>query len=179
MALWGNKDDVYSGGTIAVNYSTKAVTGTATTFTALTVGDVIVVGAAGTFGEAVVSGITSDTVISIASTQHLSGAAISGVEWTASQRPKYLAGDTNWAINEIYGVDNTEVGLARTTIYSVDHGGWVGLTTYIDGNGNTRTKSEIFVAMGKDSAGNGGITSGIAATTGAGGDAADDTQFPE
>jgi len=172
MALWGNKDDVYSGGTIAVDYSTKAVTGTATTFTALTVGDVIIVGAAGTFGEAVVSGITSDTVISIASTQYLSGAVISGVEWTASQRPKYLAGDTHWGINQIFGVDNTEVGLARTTIFSVDHGGWVGLTTYTDGNGNTRTKSEVFVAMSS-------ITTGAATTTGTGGDADDDTFFPE
>ena len=172
MALWGNKDDVYSGGTIAVDYSTKAVTGTATTFTALTVGDVIIVGAAGTFGEAVVSGITSDTVISIASTQYLSGAVISGVEWTASQRPKYLAGDTHWGINEIFGVDNTEVGLARTTIYSVDHGGWVGIVTYTDGHGNTRTKSEVIVAMSS-------ITTGTATTTGTGGDAADDTFFPE
>ena len=179
MALWGNKDDVYSGGTIAVNYSSKEVTGTATTFTALTVGDVIVVGAAGTYGEAVVSGITSDTVISIATTQYLSGAAISGVEWTASQRPKYLAGDTHWGINEVFGVDNDEVGLAKTTIYSVDHGGWVGIVTYTDSNGRVRTKSEVFVAMGRDFNGFGGITSGIALTTGEGGDAADDTFFPE
>ena len=128
MALWGNKDDVYSGGTIALDYSTKVVTGTATTFTALTVGDVILIGADAVFGEAVVSGITSDTVISIASTQYLSGASISGEEWTASQRPKYLAGDTHWGINDIFGVDETEVGVARTTIYSVDHGGWVGIS---------------------------------------------------
>ena len=179
MALWGVKDDVYSGGTITLDYSTKEVTGTGTTFTALTVGDVIIVGAAGALGEAVVSGITSDTVISIASTQYLSGAAISGEEWTASQRPKYLAGDTHWGINEVFGVDNDEVGLARTTIYSVDHGGWVGIVTYTDCHGNTRTKSEVFVAMGKDSLGNGGITSGIALTTGEGGDADDDTFFPE
>jgi len=172
MALWGNKDDVYSGGTITVNYSTKEVTGTGTTFTALTVGDVIIIGAGSTFGEAVVSGITSDTVISIASTQYLSGAAISGEAWTASQRPKYLAGDTNWAITEVFGVDPTEVGLAKTTIYSVDHGGWVGITTYTDGHGNTRTKSEVFVAMSS-------ITTGTATTTGTGGDAADDTFFPE
>jgi len=172
MALWGNKDDVYSGGTIAVDYATKVVTGTATTFTALTVGDVILIGAGNTFGQAVVSGITSDTVISIASTQYLSGAAISGVDWTASQRPKYLAGDSNWASTEIYGVDPTEVGIARTTIFSVDHGGWVGLTTYTDGHGNTRTKSEVIVAMST-------ITTGTATTTGTGGDAADDTQFPD
>jgi len=172
MALWGNKDDVYSGGTIALDYSTKVVTGTATTFTALNVGDVIIIGAAGALGEAVVSGITSDTTISIASTQYLSGGAISGEEWTASQRPKYLAGDTHWGINEIFGVDETEVGIARTTIYSVDHGGWVGISTYSDTHGRTRTKTEVIVAMGS-------ITSGVALTTGVGGDADDDTQLPD
>jgi len=172
MALWGNKDDVYSGGTIALDYSTKVITGTATTFTALNVGDVIIIGAAGALGEAVVSGITSDTTISIASTQYLSGGAISGEEWTASQRPKYLAGDTHWGINEIFGVDETEVGIARTTIYSVDHGGWVGISTYSDTHGRTRTKTEVIVAMGS-------ITSGVALTTGVGGDADDDTQLPD
>jgi hypothetical protein len=179
MALWGVKDDVYSGGTIDVDYSTKVVTGTGTTFSALTVGDVILIGAGATFGEAVVSGITSETQISIASTQYLNGDAISGEEWTASQRPKYLAGDSHWGINEVFGVDNDEVGLARTTIYSVDHGGWVGIVTYTDSNGRVRTKSEVFVAMGRDANGFGGITSGIALTTGEGGDAADDTFFPE
>lgn len=172
MALWGNKDDIYSGGTIDLDYSTKVVTGTATTFTALTVGDVIIIGADGALGEAVVSEITDDTTISVASTQYLSGGAISGEEWTASQRPKYLAGDTHWGINEIFGVDETEVGVARTTIYSVDHGGWVGITTYTDTHGNTRTKSEVIVAMGS-------ITSGIALTTGEGGDADDDAFFPD
>lgn len=165
MALWGNKDDIYSEGTVAVNYSNKTVTGTGTTFTALSVGDVITIGS---FGEAVVSEITSDTLISIASTQYLSGAAISGQGWTASQKPKYTMHDSNYAASEIYGVDVLEVGVARTTAYSVTHGGWVGITTYVDNHGNLRVKNEVLVAMS-------GITTGIAGTTGTGGDAADDT----
>ena len=172
MALWGNKDDVYSGGTITVNYTTKVVTGTATTFTALTAGDVILVGSGNTFGEAVVAGITTDGEMTIKSTQHLSGAAISGVQWTASQRPKYIAWDSHWGVSDIYGVDPTEVGVAKTTIYSVDHGGWIGITTYTDVHNKTRTKSEVLVAMSS-------ITTGTATTTGTGGDAADDTQFPD
>jgi hypothetical protein len=177
MALWGKKDDIYSVGTIAVNYATKTVTGTATTFTALTVGDVISIGVGNTFGEAIVSGITSDTVISIASTQHLSGAAISGVQWTASQKPKYTMEDSNYESTEIYGVDAAEVGYARTTTvggkagaFGVTHAGWVGIMTYIDNHGNLRVKNEVLVAMS-------GITTGVASTTGVGGDAADGAYF--
>ena len=34
MALWGNKDDIYSPGTIFVNYNTGIATGAGTSFTA-------------------------------------------------------------------------------------------------------------------------------------------------
>lgn len=170
MALWGKKDDVYSVGTITVNYATKTVTGTGTTFTALSVGDVISIGTGNTFGQAVVSGITSNTVISIASTQYLSGAAISGQQWTASQRPKYTLFDSNYSSTEIYGVSGDEVAVARTTAYSVAHGGWVGIQTYVDTHGNLRVKHEVLVAMS-------GITTGVASTTGVGGDAADDSKL--
>jgi len=170
MALWGKKDDVYSAGTIAVNYATKTVTGTGTTFTALSVGDVISIGTGNTFGQAVVSGITSNTVISIASTQYLSGAAISEQQWIASQRPKYTLFDSNYRSTEIYGVSNDEVAVAHTTAYSVAHGGWVGIHTYVDTHGRLRVKHEVLVAMS-------GITAGVAGTTGEGGDAADDSKL--
>ena len=38
-----------------------------------------------------------------------------------------------------------EVGAAGT-IYEHTHAGWVGITTYTDTHGNTRTKTEVFVA---------------------------------
>ncbi|MFZ9876158.1 MAG: hypothetical protein ACO3EY_03765 [Candidatus Nanopelagicales bacterium] len=170
MALWGKKDDVYSAGTITVNYTDKTVTGSGTTFTALSVGDIISIGTGNTFGQAVVSGITSNTVISIGSTQYLSGAAISGQQWTASQKPKYTLWDPNYSSTKIFGVSEDEVGVARTTAYSVTHGGWVGITTYIDTHGNLRVKHEVLVAMS-------GITTGVASTTGVGGDAADDSKL--
>ena len=74
MALWGNKDLVYNEGTVQVNLgtSTAQVTGTAgvVTFTTsgISTGDVISIGVGNTFGEAVISGVTSATQISIAST---------------------------------------------------------------------------------------------------------------
>ncbi|MBM3887033.1 hypothetical protein FJ364_03815, partial [Candidatus Dependentiae bacterium] len=156
MALWGKKDDIYSAGTITVNYTNKTVAGSGTTFTALSVGDIISIGAGNTFGQAVVSQITSDTAISIASTQYLSGAAISGQEWVANQQPKYTLFDTNYnSRTEIFGVSENEVSVASTTAYSVTHGGWVGIKTYVDNHGNLRVKHEVLVAMS-------GITTGVA-----------------
>ena len=169
MALWGKADSVYSVGTVTVDYANKIVTGSGTSFLAASVGDVITIGAGATFGSAVISGITSETQVSLASTDHLTGVAAAGVAYTMSQRPKYTLHDTHWAEDAIYGVDETEVGVARTTAYAVTHAGWVGLTTYTDMHGNLRVKSEVLVAMS-------GISSG-APTYSADGDANDDDRF--
>ena len=101
MALWGNKDNVGSAGTVSLNYVTKVVTGAGTSFghptAGLSTGDVISFGigtAGGTyFGDAVVSGITSFTVCSIAHTGNLSGAAIAQTDFQVSQQPKFLQFD--------------------------------------------------------------------------------------
>ena len=75
MSLWGSKDLVGQAGTIAINLSTEAVTGSGTTFNTsgfeVTEGDVIVVGAGATYGQAVISSVSSDTAATIASTQFL------------------------------------------------------------------------------------------------------------
>ena len=172
MSLWGKKDDVYSAGTISIDYSTKEVTGSGTTFaTSLTVGDVIEVGAGATFGRAVISGITSATVCSIASTQFLSGDVISGEQWAASQQPKYAMQDSNYSATEIHGADENEVESTSTTV-GLAHAGWVGIKTYIDTHGNLRQKSEVLVAMS-------GITTGTALSDGTGGDSDDDPVLPD
>ena len=166
MALWGNKDSFASlTGTVTVDYANKIITGSGTTFVTagISTGDVISIGVGNTFGEAVVAGVTSATQISIASTQFLSGAAISGIAYTVSQKPLYTLGDSNWGASEIYGVDSVEVGLARTTSFAVTHEGWVGVTTYTDTHGNLRVKHEVLVA--------GGILTTF--------DAEDDAKFPE
>jgi hypothetical protein len=172
MALWGKKDDVYSAGTISIDYGTKVVTGSGTTFaTSLSVGDVIEIGAGATFGRAVIASVTDSTTCSIASTQFLSGAAISGVEWSASQQPKYAMQDSNYSATQIHGADENEVVSTKTTV-GLAHAGWVGIKTYIDSSGRLRTKSEVLVAMS-------GITTGTAASTGAGGDSDDDPVLPD
>ena len=158
MALWGNNDSVYSDGTVTVDYSALTVTGTGATFNTaglINAGDVIQIGAGSTFGEAVIASVSSASTITIASTQFLSGAAISGATYNINQQPKYALGVgetvTRGTVNPslVYGVDELEVGVAATTPYAVTHSGWVAIgATYIDAEGNLRVKHEVLVAGG-------------------------------
>ena len=101
MALWGNNDNLVSSGTVALNYDTKVVTGSGTTFGTTgfgEVGDVIRFGTRGGggtyYGEAIISKVTSATNITIASTDGLSGAAIGGgTEYYLSTLPKSTTHD--------------------------------------------------------------------------------------
>jgi len=105
MSLWGNNDNLFSGGTVALNYNDKTVTGTGTTFGtvgAAKTGDVIRFGARGGgaaayFGDAVIVGITSATVLTIGSTAGLSAAAISGVQYHVSELPSYTVDDHTYS----------------------------------------------------------------------------------
>jgi len=169
MALWGNTDLIGQAGTITINLGTEAVTGSGTTFatTGFTVseGDILVVGAGATYGHAVISSVTSNTAISIASTQflipHPTTNLISGASYFVTQRPissieggQYVAPDEKSnRYSTVFGVDTTETAAARTATvggkagaYSVAHAGWVGVTTYVDTHGNLRVKSETLVA---------------------------------
>jgi hypothetical protein len=181
MSLWGNKDSVYSAGTVNVNLATNTITGTAgvVTFTsAVSAGDVITVGAGATYGYAVITGVTS-TTLSIASTAgFVSGlTTVSGSTYNISEEPIYTLGDSTYRAPEsktvgystspvftgVFGVDAIEVGVATATPYAVTHSGWVGITSYFDMHGNLRVKHEVLVA------------GGILTTT----DADDDAQFPD
>ena len=169
MALWGNKDSVYAVGVVTVSYDNLTVTGSGD-FVAggVAAGDVIQIGVGSTFGEAVITSVSSASTISIASTQFLSGGEISGAAYNINQQPKYALGvgqtyrgSTNPSV--VYGVDGIEVGAASTTPYAVTHSGWVSIgATYIDSEGNLRVKHEVLVA--------GGIVPP---------DASDDTLFPD
>jgi len=183
MALWGKADSLFSPGTIAVDYAAETITGTGTSFRAagISTGTIITIGVGGTFGQAVISGVTSERLVSIATTQYLSGRAISGVGYTLSQKPIYTLEDTNYAgiqttspklTNNIYGVDQYEqaVALATSSIYKPAHAGWVGVHTYTDMHGNPRVKTEVLVAFS-------GISTGTASYTSTG-DAADNAVYP-
>ena len=171
MALWGNKDLVYSAGTIAVNLGTKTVTGTVgvVTFTTsgITTSDVITIGLGATYGYASITGFTS-TTISIASTAGIvTGITTvpSGTTYFVSEKPLYTVVDsvyrapesksvgysTNPVFTTVVGVSTVEVSVANTATgsarkYAPTHAGWVGVTTYIDAHGNFRVKTETLVA---------------------------------
>jgi len=187
MSLWGNKDSVYSTGTVAVNLITNTVTGTSgvVTFTTagIKTGDVITVGAGATYGYAVVTGFTS-TTISIASTAYFVAGLTTvpaGAAYNISQEPVSTLGNSVYRAPEskttgfstspvftgVFGVDTTEQGVANAATgsarkFAAPHAGWVGVMTYVDTHGNFRVKTETLVA-------------GSTITT----DASDDAQYPD
>ena len=174
MALWGNKDSLSNlTGTITIDLENKTVTGSGTGFVTseISAGDVLIVGAGATYGQAVVTEVVSEDSLLIGSTQFLIplNDVIEDASYTVSQKPKYTLEDGQYYAPEVkvnddgpkpyfssvYGVDGIEVETARDVAvgtkagaYSVAHSGWVGVTTYNDNAGNLRVKSEVLVAGG-------------------------------
>ena len=157
MALWGNKDNVTSAGTVGLNYSTGVVTGSGTAFGAsgsAQEGDVIRFTKGSVYyGDAVIKSIASTTSLSIGSTAGLSGAAISGSNFTITQLPKYTILDRSFSeANEdgadeyVFGVAEKGVDVSSGTVYETG-AGWVGIQTYNGVEGELRVKKEILVAM--------------------------------
>ena len=157
MALWGNKDNVTSAGTVGLNYSTGVVTGSGTAFGAsgsAQEGDVIrFTKGAVYYGDAVIKTIASATSLSIGSTAGLSGAAISGADFTITQLPKYTIFDRSFSEANEDGADEYGFGVAEKgvdvssgTVYETG-AGWVGIQTYNGVEGELRVKKEILVAM--------------------------------
>ena len=192
MSLWGNNDNVTSAGKItSINYATGAVTGNGTAWGnagSAQVGDVLRIGVRGPglaatyFGDAVISSITSNTALSIASTASLVNPntnanfnlAAAGITtaFTVSQMPIWctqdLQGDRYRNQASAFESDSLVFGISNATAQNSDttaaqapsaqgqfktDSGWVGVTTYIDNHGNYRVKQEVLVAMS-------GITTG-------------------
>ena len=148
MTLWGNKDSVYSTGNVNVNVTTGVVTKQSGAI-AWTSGNGVKVGQIMTIdgtSEGIITGITSATQLTIG-TQFLPSSNISNKGYVISEKPKSTLFDSKYSAGDIFGVDEGEVGVARTTAYSVTHGGWVGITSYTDQHGNLRVKTETLVAM--------------------------------
>ena len=148
MALWGKKDTVYSTGNVNVNVTTGVVTKQSGSI-AWTSGNGVKVGQIMTIdgtSEGVITGITSATQLTIG-TQFLPSSNISNKGYVISEKPKSTLFDSKYSAGDIFGVDEGEVGVAKTTAYSVTHGGWVGITSYTDQHGNLRVKTETLVAM--------------------------------
>ena len=169
MSLWGNNDNLTSSGTVSLNYDTKVVTGSGTTFGTVgfgVTGDVIRFGARGSggtyFGDAVIASIASTQSITIASTAGLSGAAIAGAQYKLSELPSSTVGDFSYSEKNtdydkiVYGISTSAYDNVSTA-YRTSGTGWVGVTTYLDHAGNLRVKSEILVAASGITTGSNGI----------------------
>ena len=171
MALWGNNDNVGSGGTVTLSLvgSNWIVTGSGTTFGqvgAAKTGDVIRFGVRGGtyYGDAVIVGIASTTQLTINSVSGLSTTSIAGTDFYVSELPIYTVGDSTYS-EAAYGTNDKLVyGISTSSQYvavgysGFAHQGWVGVTTYVDMHGRLRVKSETLVAMSGITTGSNGIS---------------------
>ena len=201
MALWGTKELYSSLGTCEIDVSTKILTtsGNKLITSGIQTGDVCTIGAGATYGYAIVKEVTGASTLTLVSVENLvsphnseSGTDVpSATALQVSQEPVYIVNSaggiyyapeskstgfsTSPVISGMYGVDTDEQQEAvdDNSQYKPAHAGWVGITSYFDQHGNLRVKTETFVAMGKDSAGNGGIQNDAA------GDFDDDAILPD
>ena len=120
MALWGNKDagigTMGLASAVSVNYATKTVTGSGTTFGrvgAAGTGDVLVFGdrtgtASTYFGLATIVSIASTTSVTIGSTAGLSGDPISNISvWKVKQSPTYGEVDPALSYDPVLSSDSS------------------------------------------------------------------------
>ena len=108
--------------------------------TGITTGDIL---ASGSVSKEVSSVLGS--IVSLASTiaaEISSGASVTVTRATGAKQ------------STVYGVAEGGTEAAQTTSYALTHEGWVGLTTYMDSEGNLRVKTETLVAMSGITTGN-------------------------
>jgi len=160
MALWGNKDDKTSTGTVAIA-ANGLVSGTSTVFDdEAKVGDYLVVNSTVQF---VINSITSNTVAHVSAAQlGTSVNAVAAGNYTLNEKPisvsfSEVPQGSHGDPSKVFGVDTTEAGVTDTT-----HAGWVRRTTKTDMHGTDRVMHEVLVAKSDIS-----------------GDAADDTELPD
>ena len=134
MALWGNNDNVGSGGTVSLSWTADSngnytVTGKGTTFGsgvgAAATGDVIRFGTRGSgstfYGDANIISIASTISLTIGNTMGLSGEDIAGAEFYISQLPDFTVTDPSYSFDsdvnrEAPTYKNLVVGAATTNI---------------------------------------------------------------
>jgi hypothetical protein len=146
-------DSVYSQQTQTVGETTVVIQTAAAASSGIGSDKVTLVSVTGVkIGDTLVSGAVSKTIslvsgsiVSLASTIAVginSGAAVT-VNRTSGQRE-----------SSVYGVADGGTAKAQSTSFALTHEGWVGVTTYVDSEGNLRVKSETLVAMSGITTGN-------------------------
>ena len=159
MPLWGKKDTVYSTGN--VNCTTAGVvtkqSGSIDFVSNVSVGQVLTLATDGAGpGQGIIKSIDSATQLTLDPERLDLPGAFTNVGYEVRETPKAEVRGGSFGINEIFGVDVTEAQVSREATdpgirkYKPAHAGWVGITTYVDSDGNFRVKSETLVAGGGD-----------------------------
>ena len=167
MALWGNNDNVGSGGTVTLDYDNKVVSGWAGTAAAgvgasfgetgfAQVGDIISFGQHGSgtyYGDAVILSIGSTLQLTIASTEALSGEAIAGVEYQISQKPVYTIGDATYNVKrdgapslgpiETTGTADAASGVGTDLVFVSNTSSYLSVGNVLVNDGNNLAVSAI------------------------------------
>jgi hypothetical protein len=122
MSLWGNQDSKTASGTIAINGTTGAVTGSSTTFTSQAkVGNFIRVS-----GEDYqIVAIASDTAATVrAGTAGATMTTVSsGTSYTLSEKPAFISINGNAGTStSVFGVDATEISAGGDNVTEVGVG---------------------------------------------------------
>jgi len=115
------------------------------------------VGFAATIGY----GLTSGNVIGFSRTvSNVVTGSASVVSIAATDTELRVTRSTGAQTLYIGGISTNGTGSAQGTSYEVAHGGWIGVTTYFDGAGNLRVKSQTLVAMSGIATGNDPVLGG-------------------
>ena len=166
MSLWGTKDTVYSTG--KVNCNTAGVLTKQSGSIAFTAGNGVKVGQVVTLatdgagpGQGIIKSIDSTTQLTLTNLD-LPG-AFTNVDYEIRETPVAEVNGGTFGINEIFGVDNTEITVANAASgnarkFAPPHSGWVGITSYTDMHGNLRVKTEVLVASSSITADSGDDT---------------------
>ena len=103
-------------------------------------------------GDSFVSGVDTRIVSTVGVTSVSLASTISaGISTGATITFSRVTGGHE---TSVIGVEDAESTAAVSTKFKLTHGGWVGVTTYRDSEGNIRVKSETLVAMSGITTGN-------------------------
>jgi len=140
-----------STGSVTENYTFLK---TSATYTAGVGTDIVLVNSvAGVVaGDTLASGAVSKVVASVGSTS-VSLASTIATAITAGNLVTFSR-VTGGRETAVIGANGTVVTAASATRYELTHGGWVGITTYKDSEGNLRVRKEVLVAMSGITTGN-------------------------
>lgn len=145
MSGWGNKELKTSSGTVAITTG-GAVTGSSTHFTTqAAVDDFLRVGNQ----EFIIIDIADDTHCTVinANPELAWTTVTAGSAYSLNEKPTSLASNPKIISTNVFGVDTTEVEVAKQSGKGIAHAGWVAKKTI-----GSRTVFETLVALSKNGA---------------------------